>query len=649
MMGGGVRGAARGGAPAPKALAGPAAGADERDASQGDAGRRDAPDSHGVPPLVAVRDLSVAFETELGVVEAVRGVSFEVRSGEIVAIVGESGSGKSATALSLIGLTREGGASLRGLVAFDGVDVLSAPQKQLRGLRGAQMSIVFQDPLSSLNPVHRVGDQIVEQLRAHERLSRSEAKGRAIDALRRAGMDNPERRMSAYPYELSGGQRQRAMIALALSCNPRLLIADEPTSALDVTVQAEILDELARLRKQTGTAIVLVSHDLAVVSGIADRVLVMHDGAIVEAGARREIFERPSHPRTQALLEAAEAVYGGAAVHAHEVRAHESARPRRARTAVPGDAQLPADDGDAPARRPLLSLEGVCASYAQRRSWGHRSRPAGHDGAAAPPRRDRDAANLALDGVSLDVLEGEMLGIVGASGCGKTTLVRCAARLLHVSAGTIAFEGQEITRARRRVLRPVRHGMQVVFQDPDASLNPRKRVEQILAVPLRMRGVSRGALEGEVAALLAEVGLTPAHAHRFPHELSGGQRQRIGIARALALQPRLLLLDEPVSSLDVTVRMQIVQLLEGLAQRRGLSCLFVAHDIALLRSVCDRIAVMRAGRIVEIGDAEQVCAAPQHPETKALLAAVPALRRGGPAAPRPLAAAQLRSPRADAA
>jgi peptide/nickel transport system ATP-binding protein len=535
--------------------------------------------------LLSVSDLRVSFARDIGQVQAVAGVSFTLARGELVALVGESGSGKSLTALSLMGLTRQLGAHVSGSArlaldandaaigtaekaiataasAEDAIDLLGASELQLRRLRGARMAMVFQDPMSSLNPVQRVGWQIAEQIRAHEPLvSRADAWERAAELMDRAGIVRARERVRAYPHELSGGMRQRVMIAMALSCSPQLLLADEPTTALDVTTQAQILAQLKTLREQTDMAILLITHDLAVVAEVAQRVLVMHAGRLVEEGSAQEVLTQPRHPYTQRLL-----------------AAYAPRRPRSVRP--PGTALLEARD---------LTV------------------------------RFRRAPVPALDAVSLTLREGETLAVVGESGAGKTTLIRCLLRLQQPTGGSVHFRGEDITRARRARMAPVRRELQMVFQDAQGSLNPRRRVAAILAGGLRLNGVPRAAQRERAAQLLVRVGLNEQHLQRYPHELSGGERQRVGIARALACEPRAIVLDEPVSALDAPIRAQVLDLLIGLQEESGMSYLLIAHDLAVVRDVADRVAVMHAGRVVELATTEELFAAPRHPQTRALL------------------------------
>jgi peptide/nickel transport system ATP-binding protein len=531
-------------------------------------------------PLLAVRDLRVGFATEGGLVQAVNGVSFDVSPGEVLAIVGESGSGKSVTAQTIVGLTRSPNARIEGSVRLGGEELIAAGEEELRRVRGERVGMVFQDPMTSLNPVYRVGDQIVEGIRAHRKgVSAAEADERAVELLDSVGMPDAARRVDDYPHEFSGGMRQRAMIAMALALDPELLIADEPTTALDVTVQAQVLSLLARLNRERGLATILITHDLGVVAEVADRVLVMHGGRIVERGSLDGVFYSAKKPYTRRLLDA--------------VVRLDDAPPLTPRAES----------------EPLLEMTDLVKHYSHRRSL----------------LLHREAELVrAVDGVSLSVRRGETLGLVGESGSGKSTLCRMVLRLLEPTSGSIRFEGREISGLSRRQMRPLRPRMQMVFQDPYASLNPRKRIGQIVGDPLRLHGVAKGReLRGRVQELLRRVGLSPEHYDRFPHEFSGGQRQRIGIARALALRPKLIVADEPVSALDVSIRAQILDLLDELQDEFGLTYVFVAHDIGVVRHVSDRIAVMREGKIVEEGSADEVCERPQHPYTRELLAAVP--------------------------
>jgi peptide/nickel transport system ATP-binding protein len=527
-----------------------------------------------------MRDLRVGFATEGGHVQAVDGVSFDLAPGEVLAIVGESGSGKSVTAQSIMGLIPSRNATVEGSVRFRGKELTGASEAELRKVRGAEIAMVFQDPMTSLNPVYRVGAQIVEAIQAHRpETSRAQAREQAVDLLGSVGIPEPERKVDSYPHEFSGGMRQRAMIAMALALEPAVLIADEPTTALDVTIQAQILRLLEQLNRERNLATILITHDLGVVAEVADRVLVMHEGRVVERGDLDDVLYSPKDPYTRKLLGA--------------VMRLDQAPPQLEREAT----------------APLLEVTDLVKHYPVRRGL----------------LIDREVDRVrAVDGVSFSVEQGETLGLVGESGSGKSTLARTVLQLLRPTSGSVRFEGGEIAGLSRRKMRPVRPEMQMIFQDPYASLNPRKRVGQIVGDPLRLQGRASGTeLRRTVQELLGRVGLSSEHYDRYPHEFSGGQRQRIGIARALALRPKLIVADEPVSALDVSIRAQILHLLAELQSEFGLTYVFVAHDIGVVRHVSDRIAVMHEGRIVEQGPADRVCEQPADPYTKSLLAAVP--------------------------
>ena len=531
-------------------------------------------------PLLSVGDLRVAFATQGGRVQAVDGVSFELMPGEVLAIVGESGSGKSVTAQTILGLTRSPNARIEGSIRLGEQELVEASERELRGVRGRRVGMVFQDPMTSFNPVYRIGRQISEAIRAHgEEVGKDEARERAIELLDSVGIPDAERRVDDYPHQFSGGMRQRAMIAMALALGPEVLIADEPTTALDVTVQAQILALLERLNRERGLATILITHDLGVVAEVADRVLVMHEGKIVERGDLERIFYAPTDPYTRKLLDA--------------VVRLDTAPPLR----PPRESEL------------LLEVTDLVKHFPVKRGL----------------LIDREVDRVkAVDGVSFSVRQGETLGLVGESGSGKTTLSRTVLQLLEPTSGSVRFDGREIAGLSRREMRPLRRQMQMVFQDPYASLNPRKRIGQIVGEPLRLHDEARGAaLRRAVQELLDRVGLSAEHYDRFPHEFSGGQRQRIGIARALALRPKLIVADEPVSALDVSIRAQILDLLSELQADFGLTYVFVAHDIGVVRHVSDRIAVMHRGKIVEQGLADAICERPQDAYTQELLAAVP--------------------------
>ncbi|MEV4443016.1 ABC transporter ATP-binding protein [Streptomyces sp. NPDC049577] len=550
-------------------------------------------------PLVTVTDLSVAFHAAAGsadgFVPAVDGLSFELPPGGALGIVGESGSGKSTAAYALLGLHRGTGARVTGTVRVAGHDVQAADEAALRRLRGGVAAMVFQDPLSSLDPYQAIGDQIAEVHRTHRRgASRRAARARAVEVLDRVGIPDAARRARSRPHEFSGGMRQRALIAMALACEPRLLIADEPTTALDVTVQAQILDLLRELRAETGTGLLLVTHDLGVAAGSVDELLVMKDGRAVEHGPVREVLDTPRETYTRDLL---------AAVPRLNVRRKE--------TAPHGVDESGRPDGSSGDGAEVL-LEAV----GLRREFGRGKR-----------------SLTAVEDVSLTVHAGETVGVVGESGSGKTTLGRMLVRLLDPSGGELRYRGREIGSLKERELRSFRGELQMVFQDPVSSLNPRRSIGESIADPLRAAGrLDEGQITARVRELLERVGLDPRAHHRYPHEFSGGQRQRVGIARALAPEPRLIVCDEPVSALDVTTQAQVVRLLGELQRDLGLALVFIAHDLAVVRQVSDRLVVMKGGRVVEQGPADTVYEQPSHPYTRGLLAAVPALERSGAAA-----------------
>ena len=537
--------------------------------------------------LLRIEDLAVEFHVEGGVVEAVRGASLTVEKGETVALVGESGSGKSVTALSVLQLLPYPRARHpRGSIRFDGRETIGAPPAALRAIRGDRISMIFQEPMTSLNPLHTVEKQIVETLALHKGLSPARARARCLELLDLVRLDDPERRLKSWPHQLSGGQRQRVMIAMALANEPDLLIADEPTTALDVTVQAQILRLLADLQRELGMAILLITHDLTIVRKVAERVYVMTGGEIVERGETAAIYDSPRHPYTRKLL-----------------AARPSATPPPADDAAPEVAGADSLRVWFPVRRGVL-----------RRTVGHIK---------------------AVDGVSPVLRAGQTLGVVGESGSGKTTLGMALLRLIS-SVGEIRFDGASVSGLKSRALRPLRREMQVVFQDPFSSLSPRLSVYRIVEEGMRVHGV--GASDAErrrlAADALAEVGIDPLAMDRYPHEFSGGQRQRVAIARALVLKPRFLMLDEPTSALDMTVQAQIVDLLRDLQRAHGLAYLFISHDLRVVRALANSIIVMRAGKVVEQGPADAVFENPRANYTRALMAAAFDIETTDPASPR---------------
>ncbi|MBM3535027.1 MAG: ABC transporter ATP-binding protein [Alphaproteobacteria bacterium] len=602
-------------------------------------------------PLLEVRNLRTEFLTDAGPVRAVDGVSFEVEAGATVGIVGESGSGKSVTALSILRLLAENARIGDGSrIAFRGRDLATLDEDEIRRLRGGEIAMIFQDPLTSLNPVLRISKQLVEGMLAHGRQSQAEALRHGIDLLARMGINAPERAVSGYPHEFSGGMRQRVMLAMGFANNPSLLIADEPTTALDVTIQAQILDLLKTLNREFGTAVLLISHDLGVIANVCERVLVMYAGEVVEEGPAEALLAEPRHPYTWALLNAVPRLdqeppadkrltaIEGAPPDPSEPPSGCRFRPRcpfavercgehpdllpvaegrKARCWVTqaGERLLKPSTAaavSAPAAeagQPMLSLRNVVKHYPLRRD------------ALFSPRK----VVHAVDGVDLDIGRGETVGLVGESGSGKSTIARLITRIQKPTAGSIRFGDIDLATADRSVLRPLRRRIQMIFQDPYASLNPRMTVGQILSEPLRFHRLVRGPEEAKarVGELLEMVGLSARAAERYPHEFSGGQRQRIGTARALAVEPELIIADEPISALDVNIRAQIINLFVGLQQRLGLTFLFIAHDLAVVRQVSDRIVVLYLGKVMEVATARDLFAEPLHPYTRSLISAAP--------------------------
>ena len=547
------------------------------------------------PPVLEVTDLHVDFPTDGGVVHAVRGVSWTLAPGEVLAVVGESGAGKSTSALALMGLLGPR-ARVRGSVCLQGLQLLGLPQGHLDAVRGARLAMIPPEPLSSLNPVYSVGDQLAEVVRIHDRsASRRAAGDRAFELLRLAGIPDAHRVVRSYPHEISGGMRQRVVIAMALAHDPEVIIADEPTSALDVTVQAQILETLARIRAETGAGLVLITHDLGVVAGVADRVLVMQAGAAVETGCVDEIFYRPRAAYTRQLV----ASVAHLAPQGKAVRSAPGGRVEsEAGTAGPGEGTT----------LPVLCGRDLVTHFQGPHRW---------------VGRRRGGQVHAVCGVSLDLFAGKTLALVGESGCGKSTLARSLLGLVPITSGTVRLDGRDLSGITARQRRVLARELQIVFQDVSASLDPRLPVGAILAEPLHIHGSLAHGGPAPVSRLLRTVGLLPEHGARYAHELSSGERQRVAIARALVLEPRVLILDEPVSALDVATREGVLDLLRHLQVGLGLGYLFIAHDLSMLRPLADEVAVMYLGKIVETGDAEAIYRSPSHPYTQALLSAVP--------------------------
>jgi peptide/nickel transport system ATP-binding protein len=552
-------------------------------------------------PVLGVEDLVVRYDSQA----LVHGIGFSVAAGECVALVGESGCGKSTTALAIAGLLPDNGRA-EGRIAFEGRNLLTLPPRQRRMLQGSHIGMIFQEPLTSLNPVLRIAEQITEVLRQHTALDGRQARQRAAELLDRVHLPRPVQLLDEYPHQLSGGQRQRVMIAMAIACNPRLLIADEPTTALDVTTQAQILALLGELRRDLDMGLLLITHDLGVVAEQADRVLVMHDGRVLEQATTGQLFSHPAHPYSRGLLGAS--LRKDAPRHYRRERLAEI----RATPRTEGGHDFALSDT---ALRPGLTLA---------------AEPARTD---APLLAVRDLTKTfhrggeplaAVRGVSFDLWRGETLGLVGQSGCGKSTLGKLVLRLLREDGGTLSFADRDITELSDKQLKPFRRQAQMVFQDPYGSLNPRHTVGEILDAVQRLHlDLDKTGRQRAAREMLDAVGLPADSLQRYPHEFSGGQRQRIGIARALVLRPSLIVCDEPVSALDVSVQAQVLNLLVDLRQAYGLSYLFISHDLSVVRYIADRVMVMQAGRIAETGTPEQLWQAPRHPYTRSLIDAVP--------------------------
>ncbi|WP_025617391.1 ABC transporter ATP-binding protein [Salinispora cortesiana] len=631
--------------------------------------------SAGSRPLLELRDLDTDIALRRGTVHALDGVSLEVAPGQTLGIVGESGSGKTMTALSIMGLLPSGGRVAGGQILFEGRDLRSLPPDEVRRIRGVRMGMVFQDPLTSLNPTMRIGAQVAEPLRVHERVGRAEARERAVEILRRVGMPRPERIVDSYPHELSGGMRQRVAIAMALVCSPSLLIADEPTTALDVTTQRQILELIDDLREEFGMAVILVTHDLGVIAGRADRVAVMYAGRVVETAATEQLFQAPRHRYTEALMRALPesairdsgghdrlvsipglppdlsgpltgcrfaarcsfvsddcrttdpSLTPGAHQHAclHPVptpavavtgpvpaQVEPAAVPAQVQPAAVQPAAKPATTAPAEvAELPVLSVRNLVKNYPVH-GRGLLRRTAGQVSAVAD--------------VSFEVRPGETFGLVGESGCGKSTVGRLSVGLERPSAGQIVLDGTDLTDLTGRERRRMHRQVQLMFQDSYAAMNPRMRVDAILAEPLEIQKVGDNSeRQARIATLLDQVGLSRRALERYPHEFSGGQLQRIGLARSLALHPRLIVGDEPVSALDVSIQAQVLNLMRDLQHELGLAYIFISHDLSVVDYMADRIGVMYLGKLVEIGPAREVVRAARHPYTQALVDAVPSI------------------------
>ena len=599
-------------------------------------------------PVVEVQNLKTYFHTEEGTVRAVDDISFRVERGHTLGIVGESGSGKSVTSLSIMQLLTSTARIESGQISFLGKDLVKLPEPQMRSIRGKEISMIFQEPMTSLNPVFTVGDQVAEAIILHQQVSKQEARQKTIELFREVGIPEPEVRVDSYPHQMSGGQKQRVMIAMALSCNPQLLIADEPTTALDVTIQAQILDILRRLRDSRGMAILFITHDLGVIAEIADDVMVMYRGKMVEYGSVLQIFENPQHPYTKGLLAcrprldtpyrllptvsdfmSVREIASPDGTPQIEIIEKQLDEPRRKELMEHGRGRLlhpqselaamghPWEEGHhspdstmvPEGTKPLLEVRDLKVHFPIRR--GILSRVVGHV--------------KAVDGVSFKVYKGQTLGLVGESGCGKTTTGRAILRLVDSTAGQVIFDNQSVLDLNPHELRSIRRKMQIIFQDPYGSLNPRMTIESTLTEPMVIHGLAKNAAErrDKAAALLEEVDMKPDFLRRYPHEFSGGQRQRISIARALAVEPQFIICDESVSALDVSVQAQVLNLLKQLQQDRGLTYIFISHDLSVVKFMADMMAVMNEGLIVEFGPSDNIYALPKEEYTRKLINATP--------------------------
>ena len=562
-------------------------------------------------PLLSVQNLCIDFNTVDKGVTAVKNISFTVAAGEMVAIVGESGSGKSVTALSVLKLLPSK-TSVKGKLVFlskgkDSLDLLEATDKAMTSIRGKDIAMIFQEPMSSLNPLLTCGYQMIEAIQLHEQISSVAAKKRAIDLFKKVNLPFPETIINRYPHQLSGGQKQRVMIAMAISCNPSLLIADEPTTALDVTVQKTILQLIKELQLQMGLGVIFITHDLSMVSEIADSVIVMYQGEIVEQGIASEVLQNPKHPYTKALM-----------------ACRPSLHPKGERLPVVSDFLVPQNKSNenpilldtqsiglfnsTPAEI-VLQVENLTMHFFEKKSWFKKSVP----------------TIKALDGINLTIKKGEIVGLVGESGCGKTTLVKAILQLIKPSSGKIILNGMNLPDLSKMAMRSIRKDLQIVFQDPYGSLNPRLTIGAAIEEPLKVHGIFKNQEQrkNRVLELLDKVKLQPEHFNRYPHEFSGGQRQRICIARALALNPSFLIFDESVSALDVSVQAQVLNLLNDLRLEFGFTAIFISHDLSVVRYISDRILVMEKGKIIEAGNSDDIWFSPQNEYTKKLISAIP--------------------------
>ena len=591
-----------------------------------------------MPALVEVKDLRTYFHTDDGLVRAVDNVSFSIEEGKTLGIVGESGSGKSVTSLSIMQLLATAARIETGHISFLGRDLVKISEPEMRRIRGKEISMIFQEPMTSLNPVFTVGDQVAEAIILHQKVSKAEARAKTIDLFREVGIPEPESRVDSYPHQMSGGQKQRVMIAMALSCNPKLLIADEPTTALDVTIQAQILDILRRLRDDRGMAILFITHDLGVIAEIADDVAVMFAGKIVEYGKVIDIYSNPQHPYTKGLLACrpklespykrlptvtdfmeSREVNGEVQVIAkelNETRIEQLTNQGRERLLHPrnelklmGHSAQEGDQCVPDQTQPLLSIHNLKVYFPVRRGLFQRVVDHVH----------------AVDDISFNVYPGQTLGLVGESGCGKTTTGRAILRLIEPTQGEVIYRGKDFRALTGSELRQMRKHMQIIFQDPYGSLNPRMTVESALVEPMWIQKIGTSAADrrDRAVSLLEEVGLSAMHLRRYPHEFSGGQRQRVCIARALSVEPEFIICDESVSALDVSVQAQVLNLLKDLQEKKGLTYVFISHDLSVVKFMADMMAVMRDGKFVEFGPSEAIYSDPKQEYTRKLIEATP--------------------------
>ena len=561
-------------------------------------------------PIVQIKNLQVEFRTDAGVVNAVKGIDFDIPKGKTVGLVGESGSGKSVTSLSVMKLIpNPPGEITGGEIIFEGQNLVTAPESDMRKIRGNRISMIFQEPMTSLNPVFTVGEQIAETLMLHQKMTKGDAIRKAIELLDQVGIPDPSKRVSAYPHEMSGGQRQRVMIAMAIACNPDVLIADEPTTALDVTIQKQILELLAELQKEYGMSILFITHDLAVIGDIADEVVVMYRGDIVEKGTKDEIFKNPKHPYTKGLINCRPTLERNPhrLPTVSDFMTEDGVEKQYDLSTLTSEKiHSPISESENPV---ILELNNIKKYFPLEKNFFGKVQTYVH----------------AVDDVSLKVRKGRTLGLVGESGCGKTTLGRSLLRLVEPTAGEVIYKGEDIVNYDRKQLRALRRKMQIIFQDPYASLNPRMTIGSALMEPMEIHNLGANKKERQemAADLIEKCGLEASMLNRYPHEFSGGQRQRICIARALAVEPEFIVCDEAVSALDVSVQAQILNLLNDLQDELNLTYIFISHDLAVVKYFSDEVVVMNKGKVVEVANAVEIYKNPQDDYTKKLLGAIP--------------------------